>query len=177
MTNFGESCPSPGLLSQLSWETQTGDTFIADIEALGIDESKMRYVGQGRLFEWLPSRDDHIENLASEGFGLCSAVIIRDLENGGYTFMHAQPFDDRLYYELADMNFGKSETLFIFGKHSTHQADIQQLLADKGIKLNTLQLDTGDAHFGVTLNMTSGVVSVVRKTPDHSIFQYKPFTN
>ena len=160
-------------VAQLSWEDQRGDTFIADIPQLGINERTMRYVGQGRVSDWM--RDSGIETLASEGFSKCAALVIRDRDSEGFAFAHAQPFDHKLYYQLEAREQPPEEALFVFGTHSSHQIDFERLLAGRGARLAAVHVETGDAHFGVAFNPLIGLVSVVRKTPDHAIFQYQPF--
>lgn len=158
-----------------SWENQSGDTFIADIEPLGIDESRSRYVGQGRFSRWMPG--DSELTLMSEGFSKCGGVIVHNPTIGSFDFAHAQPLDDRLYEKMRSLEFGDNpQAFFVFGKHSTHQYDIVQLLTRRGARIIPVNLDTGDAHFGLALDVSSASVSVVRKTPDHTVFQYRPFT-
>jgi len=160
--------------SMQSWEHQAGNTFIADIEPLGIDEDRSRYVGQGRVSRWMPG--DPELTLMSEGFSKCESVIVYNPTIGSFDFAHAQPLDDRLYEEMRSLEFGDSpQAFFVFGKHSMHQYDIEQLLAQRGARIIPVHLDTGDAHFGVALDVNSASVSVVSKTPDHTVFQYRPF--
>ncbi len=160
-------------VAELSWKDQPGDTFIADISALGINEQAMRYVGQGRVFDWMP--DSGIETLASGSFSKCAALIIRNRDDEGFAFAHARPLDDELYYTLEAREQPPEEALFIFGTHSSPQIDFERLLAARGARLMAARVETGNAHFGVAFNPISGLVSVVRKSPDHTIFQYQPF--
>lgn len=160
-------------VAQLSWESQRGDTFIADISPLEINEQAMRYVGQGRVFDWAP--DSGIETLASEGFSKCAALIIKNCDDEGFAFAHAQPFDDDLYCKLEAREQSPEEALFVFGTYSINQIDFERLLAARGARLMNAHVETGNTHFGVAFNPLSGLISVVRKTPDHAVFQYQPF--
>jgi hypothetical protein len=156
---------------QVSWGGQSADVDIRDITALGIDENTLAYTSQGGIID----ATQGTQTLASQGFGKCTALILRGTVKGNWALAHARPFDERLYYEIESRTGRIAEALFVFGSVSTHQYDLDELLTRRGAVVHSLHAETGDAHFGVALDVPSKKLTVVRKTPDQSLMMYEPF--
>lgn len=154
----------------------TSDVNARDIDKLpqlSLEPGRWRFIPQGGLSEIGPG--DDIDYLMSDGFGKCSAVLIKDDASDTFTFAHAQPFDDELYSKLSRQQRGRSEALIIGGTHSVSQYGITQLLAGQGARISVLDINTGDTPFGVAVNTKTGLVSVLRSQPEKSLLQYSVF--
>ena len=77
--------------AQESWADQRGDTYIEDIDILGIGGA-MVHVGQRQIRDFGP--EDVPVNVGSDGFSKCSGLIIRERNTGAFTFSHLEPFAD-----------------------------------------------------------------------------------
>jgi len=160
-------------VDKLDWSDEPGYRYIEDIEALSLDKGSIGIVGQGRILD--TRSDDGRGALVSDGFGKCAAVILRGSVEGSWALAHVQPLDYQLYRLLRDINEPIEEALLIFGSVSVHQHDVVQWLREIEVPYGTLRPETGGAHFGVALDTQLGKLSVVRKTPDQSIFVFDPF--
>lgn len=181
MTFQREDIPRVATIIQEDWSNQTGDTFIEDIEVLEISGS-MEYVGQRQVRDFHP--DDTPANAGSEGFGKCSGLVIHDSDTNAYTFSHLEPFADA-WHNL--MLTGQREpvrwssprdAVLIYGSVSSKQYELERLMTEGfwgPASLQIVEAETGGAHWGMVLYLSLGQLAVVRKTPDHSIFRYRPF--
>lgn len=156
----------------IDWSDQSGCSYIEDIEALKIDPTSKMYVRQGSFAE--VGSGDGLTHVMSEGFSKCTALILRSTVTEGYLFAHLQPFDD-LYYDLEPVVDAYDQGFLAYGTHSVWQRDVELLLAGTGVSLRYVQTQTDRGHFGVSLDLASRQVSVVRKMPDHTILNYLPF--
>jgi hypothetical protein len=181
MTYQRESIPEVSPFAVEDWSDQTGDTFIADINALAVGGA-MKYVGQRQIFDFSP--EDGPVTVGSEGFSKCSGLLLGNQQARSYTFSHLEPFAEAFHDR---MRTGSTEpvrwptlqdAVLIYGSLSSRQVELERLLLQQfwgPATLRTVHLETGNTHWGMTFNGLLGQLAVVRKKPDHSIFRYQLF--
>ncbi len=152
-----------------------------DIAILGVKDT-MQYVGQRQISDF-PSIHP-LDSVGSEGFGKCSGLVIRDRETGTYTFSHLEPAADN-WHNL--MRTGEREpvrwssphdAVLIYGSVSSKQYELERMMTEEfwgPATLRTIDVETGDTHWGMVLYRSLGQLAVVRKRPDHSVFRYQAF--
>jgi len=189
--------PDPKLLQPVrrdSWP-ESGDTYVADIRGLGIDESRFKYVPQGGLIELSPeggvlsvyrgrqttSEDRPLDHVGSEGFGFCSLAVIRT-SDGRRIFSHVEPGADDFWQNMGSEPMGGRKwqsAQGVVGYGSVSSRASAEYYLEKGTwgptEVSRIEVETGGAHWAATFDTRTDEVAIVRKTPDKKIFRFKPF--
>lgn len=157
-----------------------GDTLV--LNAVEAEQLPHASVEPGEILEFGP---DEFGTVNSEGFSQCSAFLLRNSETGAYTFSHVQPFFEELPKALSPehdgkrvpRNVGPGEAVFVYGTRSAAQAAEASMAAGRwgDITVRSIHIDTGTEPFHTVFTPETGVLSVIRETPEPGVHHYQVF--